>query len=170
MFVAATYRDAKEALITDGCGPMTNKAAITRECRVGWHFVEKVEGELLSAGHVISPEEIYRQRQRKMPTGPGPIYMDDIDGFVLDWLYQQQPTRSLASYVNWLFYYTENIVSKSTVSRFLCTAFPSEVGYASLTSSHTTNSSQRISRRRRNTSASLLYWIRFASNMETRSH
>ena len=100
MFVAATYLDAKEASIAEGCGPMPNKAAIARECRVGWHFVEKVEGELLSAGHVISPEEIYRQRQRKMPTGPGSICMDDIDGFVLYRLYQQQPTRSLASYVN----------------------------------------------------------------------
>ena len=116
MFVAATLLDEKEKAVASGLGPYVNISHISRLCRVGWHFVKKIEGELLNVGHVVSPEEVIQERNQL--SGPGSKTLDEIDSFVLYSLYQKQPTRSLASYVNWLYYYTGTIVSKSTVSRF----------------------------------------------------
>ena len=77
----------------------------------------------MTAVHVVLPEEILRTRS--FASGPGSKTLDDeINGFVLYSLYQKQPTRSLASYVNWLFYYTGTIVSRSTVSRYFRHGFP----------------------------------------------
>ena len=66
--------DAKEVSIAKGEGPMPSIAAISVKCGVGWHFVKKIEGGLLTAGHVVASEEIHRQR--RLPTGPGSICMD----------------------------------------------------------------------------------------------
>ena len=127
LFVAATYLDAKEKSINAGQGPRPVISRVTSECGVGWHFVEKVEGELLTEGHIIAPKDIYKRRN--CPIGPGSISMDPTDWFVLYRLYEKEPTRSLKSYVNWLFYYTGTIVSESTVSRFFNHGFPIRGGF-----------------------------------------
>lgn len=93
--VAATYLDGAE----QSPHARPNISQIARDCNVGWHFVEKIEGELLMEERGI-------------------LTYDEIDAFVLYRLYKKLPTRSLKSYVNWLFYYTGTIVSASTVSRF----------------------------------------------------
>ena len=125
--VAATYLDAQEESISAGKGPRPSINQVAKECQVGWHFVEKIEGELLMEGRVIAPRDIYRNRQ--LPIGPGVYTLDTIDSFVLYRLYKKQPTRSLKSYVNWLFYYTGTIVSASTVSRFFNHGFPIRGGF-----------------------------------------
>ena len=117
LLVAATYLDAKEI-----CGTRPNITHIARQCSVGWEFVTKVEKELLSNGHVDAPEDIYKDRSG--PSGPGSISLCAEDSFVLYQLYRGKPTRSLKSYVSWLFYHTGTIVSESTVSRFFLYGFP----------------------------------------------
>ena len=52
--VAATYLDAKEKSIDAGFGPRPVISRVASECGVGWHFVEKVKGGLLTEDHIIS--------------------------------------------------------------------------------------------------------------------
>ena len=112
--VAATYIDHQDR----AGGARPNIDHVRKECKVSWAFVKKIETELAEEGHVIAPEDIYKRRSLRTPGGPGSISLCDVDAFVLYRLYRKMPTRSLQSYVNWLFYYTGTIVSKSTVSRF----------------------------------------------------
>ena len=81
LLVAATYLDAKEKSIDAGFGPRPVISRVASECGVGWHFVEKVEGELLTEGHIIAPKDIYERWN--CPIGPGSISMDPTDWFVL---------------------------------------------------------------------------------------
>ena len=53
--VAAAYVDAREKC--DDQRPSVN--AVARDCGVGWHYVQKVEAELLSLGEVLLPDDIY---------------------------------------------------------------------------------------------------------------
>ena len=122
MPVAATYLDAREKSIAVGPDKNIKISQVSHECGVGWHYVDKVRGEIVTLGRIRSPGEIYRERQG--PTGPGSICMDAIDWFVLYRLYQREPTRSLKSYVIWLYFYTGTIVSKSTISSFFLRGFP----------------------------------------------
>ena len=55
--------------------------------------------------------------------GAGARTLDAFDRFVLLQLRTEEPSRLLSSYVHWLRKYTGTKVSKSTVSRFLLTAF-----------------------------------------------
>ena len=116
--VAAAYLDAQENVD----GPRPSIAQVGRECGVGWHYVEKVEEEILCLGEVVPPDDIDCDRAR--PVGPSSISMDEDDSFVLYGLYQKDPQRSLKSYVNNLFMYTGTIVSTSTVSRWFIHGFP----------------------------------------------
>ena len=118
LFVAAKYLDHKERL--GGLRPVLTKVAA--ECHVGRDFVAKIERELEENDRVLTPEEIYLARDN--PIGPGSMSMSREDFFVLYMLYRQQPTRSLKSYVYWLFCCTGTIVSESTVSRWFHDAFP----------------------------------------------
>jgi len=107
LFVAAKYLDHKER--RGGLRPVVTLVAA--ECRVTKKFVCK-----------IAPDEIYLARSN--PIGPGSRSMSGEDFFVLYILYRQEPTRSLKSYVNWLFCCTGTILSESTVSRWFNHAFP----------------------------------------------
>ena len=69
---------------------------MAKDCGVGWHYVEKVESELIGLGEILLPEDMY----------------------------QKDTQRSLNSYVNYLFVYTSTIVSPSVVSRWFLHAFP----------------------------------------------
>ena len=81
----------------------------------------------MTEGRIITPKDIYKRWNYSI--GPGLISMDLTDWFVLYRLYEKEPTRSLKSYVNWLFYYTGTIVSESTVSRFFNHGFPIRDGF-----------------------------------------
>jgi hypothetical protein len=71
---------------------------------------------------VLAPEEIFMGRDH--PIGPGSKSMSGEDFYVLYILYRQEPTRSLKSFVYWLYYHTGTIVSERTVSRWFDDAFP----------------------------------------------
>lgn len=125
MHVATTLLDHMEKK-----GPFAHGivAAVGRECHVGWEYVKKVRDELLTEGIILDPKEIYERRTGDLPSGPGSRSLDDGDCFVLYQLYRKDPSRSLKSYVNWLYYFTGTIVSKSTVSRWFNHGFPYKGG------------------------------------------
>jgi transposase len=118
LFVAAKYLDHKE--MRGELRPILSR--IAAECRVGWDFVAKIERELVENDRVLTPKEVYLARDN--PIGPGSMSMSGEDFYVLYILYRQEPTRSLKSYVYWLFCCTGTIVSESTVSRWFHFAFP----------------------------------------------
>ena len=120
--VAAAYIDARDKI--DGLRPSIN--AVAKDCGVGWHFVKKVESELLGSGEVVLLEDIYKDRD--CPRGPGAHTHDPIDGFVLYALYQKDTQRSLNSYVNYLFVYAGTIVLPFVVSRWFLHVFPVQGG------------------------------------------
>ena len=99
LFVAAKYLDHKER--RGGLRPVLNKVAA--ECLVEWHFVAKIERELMENEHVLAPDEKYLNGASGSLVGPGSRSMSDEDFFVLYMLYCQEPTRSLKSYQYWLF-------------------------------------------------------------------
>lgn len=90
--------------------------------------------------HVLAPEDVYERPD--CPIGPGSISMNEIDGFVLYRLYEKETTRSLKSYVNWLFYYTGTIVLESTLSRFFNHGFPIRGGLCKPNPIHMKKSAQ----------------------------
>ncbi len=118
LFVAAKYLNHKERF--GGLRPVLTKVAA--ECQVGRDFVAKIECELMENERVLAPEEIYMARAH--PIGPGSRSMSGEDFYVLYILYRQQPTRSLRSYVYWLFCCMGMIVLESTMSRGFHFAFP----------------------------------------------
>ena len=71
-----------------------NITAITRQCNVGWHFVNKVEKELQQHGRVLVPSDKIRQLNH---VGPGSKTLDELDTFVILSLYHDEPSRSLRS-------------------------------------------------------------------------
>ena len=101
--IAAAYEAAKTA---NNGGNRPNQTALAAYCRVSRKTIQKVERELEQYGRVLNPAEI--QANRDVPRGPGSKALDEIDNFVILFLYLQEPSRSLASYVDWLeFFYRE---------------------------------------------------------------
>jgi len=49
--------------------------------------------------------------------------------FIIYQLYLDEPSRTRASYVDWLFYFTGNIVSEMTISRFFNECFDHKGGF-----------------------------------------
>ena len=80
--------------------PVMRKVAA--DCRVEWHFVAKIERELMENEHVLASDEKYLARATNL-VGPGSRSMSDEDFFLLYMLYCQEPMQSLKSYVYWLF-------------------------------------------------------------------
>jgi hypothetical protein len=111
LFVAAKYLDHKERL--EGSRPVVTLVAA--ECRITKKFVCKIERELMENERVLTPEEIYLAHANSI--GPGSKSMSEEDFFVIYILYRQEPTRSLRSYVYWLFCCTGTILSESIVPR-----------------------------------------------------
>jgi len=102
-------------------GARPNISAIQKQCRVGWHFVRKVEKELLDYGRVLAPNEKPRHCKYK---GPGSKTLDEFDTWIILQLYLAEPSRCLPSYVRWLKQLIGTEVSESTISRFFKEAFP----------------------------------------------
>jgi hypothetical protein len=119
LFVATKYLEHNERL--GGSRPVLTKVAA--ECHVGRDFVAKIERELIENNRVLAPEEIFLGQDNPI-LGPGSKTMSGEDFYVLYILYQQEPTRSLKSYVYWLYYYMGTIVSANTMSRWFDDAFP----------------------------------------------
>ena len=103
--------------------PKINISAIQRQCKVGWHFVKKVEKELEEYGRVLHPEEVRRKNEDEC-LGPGSKTLDEMDVFAILQLYHDEPSRNLRSYVRSLNELTGTVVSESTISRFFKEQFP----------------------------------------------
>ena len=93
---------------------------------MGWHYVQKIEAELLSLGEISLPDNIYRNMVR--PEGPDTLSMDEIDAFILNALYQKDPQQFLELYVNCVCVHTGTIVCPSTMLKWFLKAFPSRSG------------------------------------------
>ena len=72
--------------------------------------------------HVLSPEQIRQLADRTR--GSSAYTLADFDSFILYRLYVEQPYRLLKSYKEWLLYFTETEVSKSTIAAFFNKGFP----------------------------------------------
>ena len=119
--VAAVYRWAREKTAKP------NLSKIARECSVSWHFVDKIKNELILNKRVLRPSVI--RENKDIVRGPGAQTLDEFDQFVLLQLHSREPSRSLKSYVQWLFEYAGTVVSESTVSCFFLHAFPIRGGF-----------------------------------------
>jgi len=121
--VAAAYNVA--VTLNDGNCP--NISEIHRQCNVSRAFIKKIENELKEHERILRPSEI--QNNREGPVGPGSRSLDEIDAAVILFLYLEEPSRCLTSYVEWLEAWTGAVVSESTVSRFFYHAFPYRGGF-----------------------------------------
>jgi hypothetical protein len=95
---------------------------VALECHVTKKFVVKIEHELMENSCILVTEEILMACG--LPIRPGSGSMTDEDIVILYWLYWQDPTGSLTSYVYWLFCCTGTIVLSGTVLRCFKHAFP----------------------------------------------
>jgi hypothetical protein len=115
LLVAAKYLNHKERL-----GVLRSVVTqVAAECHFGKDFVFKIECELMENDRVLTLDEIYIAHD--IAIGPGSKTMAEE---VLYQLYWQEPTRSMKSYIYWLFCCTGTIMSKRTVSRWFNHAFP----------------------------------------------
>jgi hypothetical protein len=112
-----------------------NKIAVAKQCNCSPTTVLKIEREIIEYGEARDPREI--RKQKEGPVGPCSKELDECDSFVLFWLYLEEPSRSLESYVTWLYWFTGTAVSQSTVSRFFNHCFPHRGGALSTQSSST---------------------------------
>lgn len=90
--------------------------------RVDPGFVKKIESELWRHGRVLSPQEIRADQGR--PVGPGSISLTQFEQYVVIRLYYEEPTRTLRSYVEKLWYLTGTKVSLDTIRNLLLHGFP----------------------------------------------
>ena len=122
LHVAFTYSAAKEAV-----GGRPDIKAIAMECAVSRKFVYKIERELDEFGRVFKPGEKHLTREGSR--GPCTRSLDNCDMFILYQLYLDEPTRVSSSYVDWLYFFTGNVVSESTISSFFIKCFDHRGGF-----------------------------------------
>ena len=89
---------------------------VAKPCGVSRKFMDKIRHELLVHGRVLSPSDVVGSVGQA--GGAGVRTLDQFDRFVLLQLRMEEPSRSLSSYIHWLYEYTGTVVGKSTVSRF----------------------------------------------------
>ena len=119
--VASVYERARE-----DCGERPNISAIARECSTSTWFVRKIESELREFGRVLKEDEMPKRREG--PIGPCSKSLDNDDMLILYQLYLDEPSRTRASYIQWLFYFTGKVVSESTISSFFNKCFINKGG------------------------------------------
>jgi len=100
----------------DATGGRPNIEGLRKRFSVSRGFIRKVEKELLEHGRALHPSE----RQKNKRAGyPGSRVLDEMDYAVLIFLYLEEPSRNLRSYVEQLEALTGTVVSEMTVSVFL---------------------------------------------------
>jgi hypothetical protein len=103
-----------------------NVSRVSRETNTSRRFVRKVRDEMIeNDGNIIHPKRIKQKRK----IGPGVNTFDDMDMFVLLFLYLDEPSRSNFSYVERLYCITGTLTSTATVSRWFNKAFPISGGF-----------------------------------------
>jgi transposase len=110
------------------------KRRVASQCGVSTTFVTKIENELNEHKRVLSNKEVKRlqkiEHKELGTTGVGCRTIDDTyDRFILYALYLEQPYWSLGNYQDWLCYFIGSNPSKSTISRYLKTAYPHSAGF-----------------------------------------
>ena len=96
--------------------------AVAKICYVRCQFVNKVGNRLVVHGRVLLPLEL--TAARNVPRGAGSKTSNRFDWFVLLQLRQEEPSWTRSSYINYLYEYTGNVASKSTIPWFFFDAFP----------------------------------------------
>ena len=114
------YEKKLEVAAAYYCGlemnPPATVTSISRECKVGQKFVDKVLKELNVNGRVLRPMEIERKKR-----------CTKISGFaatVILRLYMEEPSRLKRSHRDLLFAYTGIVVCESTINNFFLHALP----------------------------------------------
>ena len=107
---------------------------IAISCGVSDKYVNMVRQEMYEHARVLSPKEkkAIRKQDRESSngkTGSGSYTISTYDSFVLYALYTDEPSRSLRSYQEWLFYFTGTEVSRSTISRYFKEGFDYSAGF-----------------------------------------
>ena len=77
MTVAVAYSKAKEASVES----RPNITAIAKECKVGWHYVVKVENELKKYGRLFCEDELRNFNTDDI--GPGARNLDSRDVYAI---------------------------------------------------------------------------------------
>ena len=77
MTVAVAYSKAKKA----NGGSCPNITAIAKECKVGWHYVVKVENELKTYGRLLREDELRNFNTDDI--GPGARSLDSRDVYAI---------------------------------------------------------------------------------------
>ena len=107
---------------------------IASACGVSDKYVNTVRFEMYEHGRVLSPKEKKAMRKQERESnggkyGVGSFTISTFDSFVLYALYTDEPSRSLRSYQEWLFYFTGTDVSRSTISRYFKEGFDYSAGF-----------------------------------------
>jgi hypothetical protein len=108
--VAAAYHRGLEM------NPPATVTSISRECKVGQKFVDKVLEELNVNGRVLRPTDIEREER-----------CTKISGFAATVIlrrYMEEPSRSKRSYRDLLFAYTGIVVCERTINNFFLKSLP----------------------------------------------
>ncbi len=121
--VASAYSTERDTL-----GRRPNISAIARQCGVSRGYVRNVETELEEFGRVLQQEE-RRRHNIQYDSGLCSRSLSNEDRFIIYQLYLDEPSRSLSSYIEWLHYFTGNVVSTQTISRFFNTCFDHRGGF-----------------------------------------
>jgi hypothetical protein len=121
--VASAYSTERDA----AAGRRPNITAIAQQCGVSRGYVRKIEDELNEFGRVLQQQEI--RQNNNTSGGPCSRSLSNEDMFIIYQLYLDEPSRTRASYVDWLFYFTGNIVSEMTISRFFNGCFDHKGGF-----------------------------------------
>ena len=116
--VTMTYKSAQAA----NRRTRPSISALSRQCRVGWNFIKKIEKEKEKYGRVLTIQEILQNREG--PVGPGLVSINKLELFVFIMLYLDEPSQILSSYVEWLQIFAGTVVCQTTVAGFFKEAFP----------------------------------------------
>mmetsp|Transcript_32652 Transcript_32652/g.68486 ORF Transcript_32652/g.68486 Transcript_32652/m.68486 type:complete len:205 (-) Transcript_32652:574-1188(-) len=107
----------------------TSINSVLKQCKVSWHFVEKIRDELLFHGRVLSPSEVSANKNIKR--GAGSKSLSEFDRFIIMQLFTENPSKNQQSCIQWLYEYTGKVVHQSTIARFFLYAFPIKGGFVS---------------------------------------
>jgi hypothetical protein len=114
MEVAAALQTTQQPSIT----------SLSKLCKVSRTFMRKIFSELVQHGNLVPPD----QKRRHTESGPYSKKLDEINAFVILFLYMEEPSQGLHAYALWLEHFTGTQVSDSLLSPFFNNAFPTRGG------------------------------------------
>jgi hypothetical protein len=89
--------------------------------------VHKIENEIDRHDRVLSPTV---KITKQLDSRPGSRTLDELDTFIIIFLYMDEPSRGIPTYAAWLHNFSGTLVSKSVLRRFFKEAFLLELDFA----------------------------------------